>query len=145
MCLGRKFHSQKSLRTNIRQFDEIFGKQRKFLSKILFSKLDGNDFSGSLLSVSVMFSFLIKPSNKQKTHSFNSFVKPIVVRFILYCTVNVDLTEFSHCQRHTVWKLQKYTLIEEKFRQINYLVISLFSKTVTFTKFLQRKSESIFL
>ena len=41
-CLGRKFHSQNSLRTKIRQFDEIFGQQRKFLSKILFSKLDGN-------------------------------------------------------------------------------------------------------
>ena len=40
--LGRKFHSQKSLQTKIHQFDEMFGQQRKFLSKILFSKLDGN-------------------------------------------------------------------------------------------------------
>ena len=78
-----------------------------------------------------MISFPIKPSKKQKTHSFNSFVKPIVVRFILYCTVNVDLTEFSHCQRHTVWKLQKYTLIEKKFRQINYLVISVMKKILS--------------
>ena len=42
--LGRKFHSQNSLRTKIRQVDEIFGQQRKFPSKILFSKLDGNAF-----------------------------------------------------------------------------------------------------
>ena len=40
--LGQKFHSQNSLRTKICQVDEIFGRQRKFPSKILFSKLDGN-------------------------------------------------------------------------------------------------------
>jgi len=60
--LGRKFHSQKSLRTKIRQVDEIFGRQRKFLSKILFSKLDGNDhfyftFSWNLEHLWFLFSF----------------------------------------------------------------------------------------
>ena len=60
--LGRKFHSQNSLRTKIRQFDEIFGRQRKFPSKILFSKLDGNvyfDYAETFLKdVNVQFEVL---------------------------------------------------------------------------------------
>ena len=40
------------------------------------------------------------------------------------------------------WKNEKFTLTEKIFRQINYLVISLNSKYVGFTKFLPKKSES---
>ena len=36
----------------------------------------------------------------------------------------------------TVWKNEKFTVTEKKFRQINF-----FSKNVTFTKFLQQKSK----
>ena len=44
----------------------------------------------------------------------------------------------------TLWKLQKFTLIEKKFRQINYSFSKFFSRNVTFTKFLPKMSEKKF-
>ena len=41
--------------------------------------------------------------------------------------------------------MNKLLSLKKKFRQINYLVISLFSKSVTFTNFLPKKCESEFL
>ena len=45
----------------------------------------------------------------------------------------------------TVWINEKFTLTEEKFRQINYLFSNFSSETVTFTKFLPKMRESEFL
>ena len=47
-------------------------------------------------------------------------------------------------QLHNVmWKNVKFSLIKKIFRQINSLVTYLFSKTVTFTKFLPKMRERI--
>ena len=58
LVLGRKFHSQKSLQTKMHRFDEIFCRQRKFLSKILFSKVDGNDFCMNFEHLKVLSHYL---------------------------------------------------------------------------------------
>ena len=42
----------------------------------------------------------------------------------------------------TVWKNEKFSLIEKKIRQINYLVISVVKRTIAFTKFLRKKREN---
>ena len=48
-------------------------------------------------------------------------------------------------QEGTVWKNEKSSLTEKKFRQTNYLlVISLASKTIALTKFLRKKCEREF-
>ena len=73
--------------------------------------------------------------------------------FMFYSTIRTNWAHWFHCKlvsrknvpiRHsvTVWKLQKFNLTEKIFRQITYLVIS--STSVTFTKFLSKKSESKF-
>ena len=44
-----------------------------------------------------------------------------------------------------MWKNEKFSLTERKFRQINYLSSNFFSKTVAFTKFLPIKCVREFL
>ena len=47
-------------------------------------------------------------------------------------------TFFKRDFTHTLWKLQKFTVTEKKFRQINYLVISLL-KTLFSRNFCQKR------
>ena len=47
-----------------------------------------------------------------------------------YCTVKCENLSSM------VWKNEKFTVMEKIFRQITYLVLTLFSKNVTLTEFL---------
>ena len=53
-----------------------------------------------------------------------SLVKPLLSRNFCQKRVREKFRNF-HSVMHTLWKLQKFSLTEKKFRQINYLVISL--------------------
>ena len=57
--------------------------------------------------------------------------------------VRENFSFFHNCVLHiTVWKNEKFTLTEEKFREINSC--KFFNKNVAFTKFLSKKCESKF-
>ena len=54
---------------------------------------------------------------------------------------NFHAVKFTVNTQCTVWKNEKFSLTWKIFCQINSLVTSLFSKTVTFTKFSSKNSE----
>ena len=56
--------------------------------------------------------------------------------------LTVDVEFFS--LTIAVWKSKKFSLTKKSFRQINSLVLKLFSKTVTFTKYLPKMREREF-
>ena len=70
--------------------------------------------------------------------ALNSFVK-------LQLAIQIDnFHEFFKTRRHsTVWRNETFSLIQKIFRQINSLVIYVFRKAVTFTKFLPKMRERI--
>ena len=73
-----------------------------------------------------------------KFRESNRFTKEITKQLIWR---NIFFSESNFSFYHTtVWKYEKFGLTEIIFRQINSLV--LFSKTVTFTKFLPKKCET---
>ena len=61
------------------------------------------------------------------------FTQPVYVHMWTSWTFQSYSTLFLLFLLHRVWKDEKFT--EKKFRQINYLLISLVFNTVTFTKF----------
>ena len=76
----------------------------------------------------------------------------VSLKKLLKC--RVDFTKYFSCEWKrmscfstlcvcTVWKNGKFSLTQNIFRQINSLVTYLFSKTVTFTKFLPKLRERI--